>query len=65
VESVLCVQVLYSHHCDIKFVSVMDVMPHGTVDRYVCAATVGYCGRPEKCHMKRRPFKWRMCVQKK
>jgi len=61
-ESVLCVQVLDSHHCDIKFVSVMDVMP---ATWYVCAATVRCCGGPEKCHIKRIPFKWRMCVQKK
>ena len=64
VESVLCVQVLDSHHCDIKSVSVIDMMPHGTVDRYKCAATVGCCGRPEKFHVKRIPFKWRMCVYK-
>lgn len=48
-ESMLCVQVLDSHHCDITF-CVMDVKPHGTVDRYRCAATVGCCSRPEKCH---------------
>jgi hypothetical protein len=35
VESVLCVQVLDSCHCDIKLVNVMDVMPHGTVDMYM------------------------------
>ena len=38
-ENVPFVQVLDSHYCDIKFVSVMDVMPHGTVDRYLCHAS--------------------------
>jgi hypothetical protein len=52
----------------LSFVSVIDVKPHGTVDRYRCAATVGYgsgSGRPEKCHINKIPFKWRMFVHMK
>lgn len=65
-ESVLCVLVLDSHRCDIQFVSVMDVMPHGTVDRYSTYVLPQWVvGRPEKCHIKGIPFKWRMCVHKK